>query len=135
MVKLLLDTNILQDILTNRPGANASLGLIKLAKEKTINLSISALSIPILWYLNRKLINQRPRIRNLTKFLSIIPLTEQMVKRTLAAPIFGDLEDELQYLAAKTAGAKFLITRNTRDFPVQDIDVMTPEQFIANLSG
>lgn len=133
MANVFLDTNVLQDILANRPGVEGSVAILRLIEKNKIRGSISALSIPTVWYLNRKLIDQRPKIKILTKILTIIPLTEAMIAKVVSRPLFGDLEDELQYLAAKSARADFLITRNIRDFPIEDITVLTPEDFLEHL--
>lgn len=133
MVRVFLDTNILQDILVGRPGVAGSLALLKEIKEKRISGSISSLSIPIVWYLNGKLGMKRHDLKRLAHYFSVISLTSAMVEKVVSAPLFGDLEDELQYLCAKRSKAKYLITRNVRDFPVKDIAVVTPEEFLEGL--
>jgi len=133
MVKLFLDTNVLQDHLTLREGAKASSAIIKMIRERRFPGIIASFSIPTLWYLNRRVPESRRNLAIVTKDLVFAPLTSQMVKQVLLKPDFPDLEDELQYLAAKRAKCSHLITRNVEDFPVRDLRVMTPEGFLGSL--
>ncbi len=45
----------------------------------------------------------------------------------------GDFEDALQYYSAKSTGADFIVTRNIKDFPFADIDVLLPCDLIEAL--
>ena len=44
---------------------------------------------------------------------------------------FKDLEDGFQYFTAKENNIKVIITRNQKDFEVDDLSVVTPKQFLA----
>ena len=43
---------------------------------------------------------------------------------------FKDLEDAFQYFTAKEHHIPFLITRNIKDFAVDDLSVLSPQQFL-----
>ena len=43
---------------------------------------------------------------------------------------FKDLEDGFQYFTAKEHHIPFLITRNIKDFAVDDLSVLSPQQFL-----
>ncbi|MBI3260910.1 PIN domain-containing protein [Candidatus Berkelbacteria bacterium] len=133
MLRVFLDTNVIQDILVGRSGVSGSLAVLKEIKENNVKASVSALSIPIIWYLNRKLTGQRQKLRELISYFSIVSLSSAMIQSVLKLPRFGDLEDELQYLCAKSARAQYLVTRNVNDFPIKDIAVVTPEEFLNQL--
>jgi len=47
---------------------------------------------------------------------------------------FNDLEDAVQYFAAKGGGMDVILTRNKKDFVLSDIDVLTPAEFIKRIS-
>ena len=44
---------------------------------------------------------------------------------------FKDIEDGYQYFTAKEYGISIVVTRNVKDFVVDDISVLTPEQFLS----
>ena len=46
---------------------------------------------------------------------------------------FKDIEDGYQYFTAKENGIPIIVTRNVKDFLVDDISVVTPEQFLKEL--
>lgn len=131
--KVFFDVNILQDYLIKRPGYTASIVLVEFVHQEVLAGSVASFSIPILWYINRKDKQPREALLKLLKNFEVISLTPAMVKKTLSQSLFGDLEDELQYLCAKHSKPDYLITRNTRDFPVKDINIVTPEDFLATL--
>ena len=43
---------------------------------------------------------------------------------------FKDLEDGFQYFTAKENNINIIITRNQKDFRVDDISILTPKQFL-----
>ena len=44
---------------------------------------------------------------------------------------FKDLEDGFQYFTAKENNIKVIITRNQKDFLVDDMSIVSPKQFLA----
>lgn len=45
--------------------------------------------------------------------------------------VLVDLEDGFQYFTAKENNIKVIITRNEKDFEVNDVSVVSPKQFLA----
>ena len=41
-----------------------------------------------------------------------------------------DFEDYVQYYAALRTGADYIVSRNVRDYPFDDIPVVTPQDFL-----
>ena len=41
-----------------------------------------------------------------------------------------DFEDSVQYYAALRTGADYIVSRNVRDYPFDDIPVVTPQDFL-----
>jgi hypothetical protein len=57
-------------------------------------------------------------------------------KRTIMEAVnsgFGDLEDAVQYFAAKFEEVDIIITRNKKDFRHSKIKVRTPAEFIKEI--
>ena len=51
-------------------------------------------------------------------------------QRGANASNFKDLEDGFQYFTAKENNINIIITRNQKDFRVDDISILTPKQFL-----
>lgn len=131
--RALLDVNVFQDAISGRPGAETALAIIEHVRQKKLEGYVAAASVPILWYINRYDPNRRAKIKNLFRGFTVVAIGASMIETVLRKEILGDLEDELQYLAARETKVNYLITRNIHDFPVKDIAVVTPEQFLQQL--
>jgi hypothetical protein len=59
----------------------------------------------------------------------VVSLDEKILSRTIDAD-FKDFEDGIQFFSAMRCDADYLITRNVKDFPHQDIPILTPEEFL-----
>ena len=44
-----------------------------------------------------------------------------------------DFEDALQYFSAKSIGADCIVTRNVKDFSFSEVQVLTPQEFLAQI--
>ena len=58
-----------------------------------------------------------------------LSFSKEAVKKALYSN-FRDIEDGYQYFVAKEYNIPIIITRNTKDFLVDDLSVITPEQFL-----
>lgn len=136
MIKVFIDINIFQDVLSARDGWENSLKVLDLIDKKKVNGSCSVITIPILWYLQKPKQNSRQLIKEITVCCQMVGLDKKMIYKTLTRKIFGDLEDELQYLSAKKFGCSYLITRNIKDFKnCKNISVLKPESFLEKLKN
>lgn len=130
-MKVFMDTNIFVDVLAKRNGWFSSLKILDLVEKKQIIGYYSVMTIPIIWYLQKDP-EARQKIRDIVEKCQAISFTSQMTKQVLDKKIFGDLEDELQYLSAKKVNCQYLISRNISDFKkIKDIKVVPPEDFLA----
>ena len=97
----------------------------------------AAHSITTLFYLASKHLGQRratAKLLDLLKLVSVAPLDQDAILKGLALG-WSDFEDALQMLCAVTAGADYLVTRNTRDFDSDSIPVVTPGELLAILQS
>jgi len=129
---IFLDVNIFVDILNNRDkwyGASARiLNDIRNGKEDGC---ISALTVPILWYVLGENSESIKAIRAIIKGLKIIPMTSQIINESFSSQMI-DFEDAIQMNSALKGGASVLITRNKKDFTDNaKLDILTPEEFLA----
>lgn len=67
---------------------------------------------------------------NLTlRLFEIIPENKGILYSATNSQNFRDKEDAIQYECAKVIQADLILTSNIKDFKVNDITIMTPEEF------
>lgn len=129
---ILVDVNIFMDFLEQRERWETSLAIISKVRQKKEKGCISALTIPILYFLRSKYFTDqkaRQDVQEITAGFRIISLNQKSI--TLAfASTFSDFEDALQYSAAIEKKCSAIITRNTKDFLSSKIPVLTPEEYL-----
>ena len=134
-MKLLIDVNIFVDVLRKRRGWTESLLTLNKLPEPSITGFVSALTIPILYFLHKPLLGERRARREarwMTRNCQIVPLTEQILNVAQSSRL-PDFEDAIQFYSAKEAQVDYLVTRNKRDFRQKEIAVVTPEELLKDL--
>ena len=135
-MKLLIDTNVILDVLTNRaPHADASIKVLKLCEVGRAEGYLSALSVPNIVYIMRKELDAdrvREIVGHLSLLLNIVDLKgDDLLKAT--ALNFGDFEDALQSVAAKRIRADYIVTRNIKDFNGSKVTAIKPEELLERI--
>ena len=69
-------------------------------------------------------------MKYLYQIFRALPFSKQALENALYSN-FKDIEDGYQYFTAKEYGIPIVVTRNVKDFVVDDISVLTPEQFLS----
>ena len=138
MDSLFVDTNVMLDLLGERvPFYDAVAKIASLADRGELNLHVSALSYPTVYYLLSKFEDHGVVQEKLRKFRAIAEtsdLTDTVIDKGLSSG-FSDFEDALQYHCALNANCNVLITRNVKDFKDSGIAVMTPAEYLASLKS
>jgi predicted nucleic acid-binding protein len=133
-VKVFIDTNLLLDVLAQRePFYADSAEVWTLAELSRIAGFASTLSLPNLYYLLRRSKGQqtaRKALSILRDIFNFVPLDMQIANQAMDADI-KDFEDAIQFFSALRARATVLITRNPKDYPIGDIAIQTPHEFLA----
>lgn len=137
MKKVFLDTNILVDLIADRkPFSKHAIEIFKKAEDKKIQLFTSSHSIATTHYLLKKYIEEkelRVVLIGLLDFLDVIPVDMDVLKKGLRSK-HRDFEDAIQILCASSfQGIEFIVTRNTKDFKLSEIPVLTPDEMILHL--
>ena len=131
-MKVFIDTNIVLDLLLQRRNflINAE-KIFSLAYKGKIVLYFSAVSFVSVTYYLGKHTNKdiKAVLEDLCKIVKILPFNQRIIENTLHSN-FKDIEDGYQYFTAKENNIRFMITRNVKDFLVDDISVVTPEEFL-----
>jgi len=132
--KVFVDTDIIYDLLAKRePFYQAAAKLFTQSDEGSIDISISALSIPNLHYLiSKQLTNEQAKqiLRKFRLLVHVVPLSEKIIDLALNSE-FNDFEDAIQHFSAIESDCDLLLTRNLKDFKKSQITVMTAQDFIS----
>ncbi len=133
MKKIFVDTNILLDLLFQRRGFFLDAKrLFNYSKSRNIDIFISAISINTIYYLLQKKFTKeysKHLLEYIYDITDILPFDENIIFLAHQSS-FKDLEDAFQYFTAKEHHIPFLITRNIKDFAVDDLSVLSPQQFL-----
>jgi len=131
-MRAFLDTNILIDILEQRPEYEHSLEVVQMGLDGTVQLAVTDLTLINIVYICRKSAGA-DRIYDfitfVSKFIDILTIGKEPIMEAATAR-HRDFEDYVQYATAKRNGMDCIITRNKKDFLLPDIDVFTPSEFL-----
>ena len=139
--RVFLDTNLLLDIVLERPGFEAPLEVLQLASEGNITLYASFLSMANIAYILRK--NYKgvliPTIKQLSALLEVLPMNQAQLEKAMLLD-GPDFEDILQAVCAQEGGCEAILTHNPGHFHIGPglcptwicPQVSTPEDFLYN---
>ena len=135
-MKVLIDTNIILDVLCQRPGLfENSTEIFKLCEVGKVSGIVSALSVPNLVYIMRKELDAE-KIQEILDRLSLIFYIADLKADDLrkAADInFKDYEDVVQSACAVRMRADYIITRNVKDFAGSRVVALKPSEFLGKV--
>ena len=119
-MKVLIDTNIMIDALTNRDGRSGfSATVIDLCAKQVIDGYVALHSISNMYYILRKQYSDAERRTILKRYNEILKVAEvgnDVVDTAINNTAISDYEDALQYACAETVGADYIVTRNIKDY-------------------
>ena len=133
-MKVFLDANIIIDVVQNRTDfVEQSSKVLQSGLEGLIDLCASDLTFTTISFYARK---QRTTeqlyeiMLSLRDFIDVVPTGKIAIDWALQRKA-KDFEDAVQYYAALRAGADYIVSRNVRDYPFDDIPVVTPQDFLS----
>jgi len=133
-MKILIDTDVILDFLTNRePFFKESYAVIQRCLED-VDGYISAHSVNNIFYILRKrcsIEERRHLLYEICNILEIIGINKEQIFSSINNERFIDFEDCLQVECAKSMGVDFIVTRNISDFLKSEIKVILPTDFVA----
>ncbi|MCC5841487.1 MAG: PIN domain-containing protein [Opitutales bacterium] len=125
-MRLFLDTDILLDVLLERPGHyEASAAVLDWAEAHPGRCAVSWHGLANIHYLSRD--GAWAFIAELTDFCVIPGAGTTEMKRALELG-FTDLEDAMQTSTALLFGAQVIVTRNLADYRRSPIKALRPEE-------
>lgn len=134
---VLIDTNIILDfLLTREPAYKAAFDIILKCANKEIKGYIAFHSISILWYILRKVPEEKRRnyLIDICSLLQVTATSHNEIIKAINMIEFKDFEDCLQDRCAKNVSADYIITRNTLDFTYSEVPAILPEDFLKILN-
>lgn len=137
MKNIFLDTNIIVDLIAERPPfSKYAIELFSLAEDNKIKLYTSSHSLATTHYLLKKYIEEkelRVILHNLLEFITIIPVDLDVLRKSLHSK-HKDFEDAVQiYCASSINGMEYIVTRNIKDFKNSEIPALLPNEIKAKI--
>ncbi len=137
-MKVLIDTNIMIDALTNRDGRSGfSATVIDLCAKQVIDGYVALHSISNMYYILRKQYSDAERRTILKRYNEILKVAEvgnDVVDTAINNTAISDYEDALQYACAETVGADYIVTRKIKDYGKAEIRAISPEELLKLLA-
>jgi len=132
--KVYIDGDVILDLLLK--GSHfyeATAKLFTLIEEGKVIGNTSPLIIANIYYIVTKLENKKSafeKIKLLLNLLEILELNDKIIDKAIARP-YNDFEDSIQYHCAVEHKINRLITRNIKNYPKGDIDILEPLDYIS----
>ena len=128
----MVDTNVVLDVLLNRPAfVQDSATILRAASEETQEF-ITASAVTDIYYIARKELKDslqtKMLIRNLLQVVHVASVSEVDVWAALDSN-WKDFEDSVQNAVAEHQRFDYIITRNPSDYKDSSLPVLTPQEF------
>ena len=133
MDKILVDTNIVLDLLSERKEyIKETQVFFTLAAQDKIKLFVSTLTFANAHYIlaNQMKISGAQRIlRKFKTLVETVSFDERILELSLDSK-FKDYEDSIQYYSAIACSADLIVTRNKKDFKLSDLPVLDVREYL-----
>ena len=136
-MRILLDTNVLLDFLLARePFATEARAIWFACEQGRCTGYLAAISVTNIWYIGRRMVGAnaaRQHVADLLQVLEVCPVDFNALATARDSEL-SDFEDAVQVAAAIASGLDAIITRDGGDFVGIALPVLTPAEFVAQLS-
>ena len=133
MKTVFLDTKVVVDLLQKREGFyQYSAQIFSLGFENKLQLFVSPITFSTASFLLRKLGTEAIKnvLKDLRLIVDVVEMDYDVIDNSLISN-FNDIEDAMQYYCAKKCHADVIVTRNIKDFSESEINVLSPDAFLA----
>ena len=132
-MRVLIDINVVIDLLTNRESfAEQARQVFIACGQEEIEGVLSACEVPTIFYLLQRHVGKEAALehmRTLTQALEIVDVNSTDVEKALRGDM-PDFEDAVLAHSAKRAKARYIITRDLKDFSGSPVPAISPTDFI-----
>ncbi|EDY22395.1 PIN domain protein [Chthoniobacter flavus Ellin428] len=135
-MRVFLDTNIVLDVLLNRPAFIVDSEAVILRCESIGHpMFIAWHGLATVYYLLKRGRTESEALIELDKLLSWVCVADcsDADARTARALSFTDFEDALQAVSAAASAADLIVTRNIADFSRSKVPAVTPQELLQRL--
>ena len=133
---LLIDTNVILDVLINRPEFVKDSSMIwKLCETEQARGYISTLTYANMMYVMRKQMTPDQIVeifRKLSLIFEFADFSPAVLERAVTMK-WKDFEDVVQSATAEAIHADYIITRNLKDFMQSRVMAFTPSELLARI--
>lgn len=134
VVKLLIDTNVILDVLLVRePWVGDAVALLEMVERDRVEGYVASHAITTVDYVvtrSRGRAMAATAVSDLLRLLPVIPLETADFQHALVLNL-ADYEDAVQAAASLKIGADYLVTRNERDFRGAPVSARSPGEVLA----
>jgi predicted nucleic acid-binding protein len=138
MTKVLMDTNVVLDVLLDRPPHAAASAAVWAAIETgRAQGLLSAHAVATIYYLIRKergVANTRQALAALLRVFDVAAVDRTVIRDALQMPL-SDFEDCVSASAARFAGCDLIVTRDAKGFRGSPVRALTPEAAVPLLAS
>ncbi len=138
MIRALIDTNVVLDLLLTRPEfVDPAAAIWDANSQGKFEGHISAVTPVNVFYIARKIKDidfARRAVKSLLDNWQIAGI-DRSVLETAFALSFSDYEDAVQHASAEAAHLDFIVTRNANDYRQATLPVLTPDDFLLRLNA
>ena len=131
-MQIMVDTNVVLDVLLNRPAFVQDSATILRAASENIQEFITASAVTDIYYIACKELKDslqtKTLIRNLLQVVHVASVSEVDVWAALDSN-WKDFEDSVQNAVAEHQRFDCIITRNPSDYKDSSLPVLTPQEF------
>lgn len=135
-MKVFLDANVLIDVVQNRIDfVKTSSKVLQLGLDGECELCASDITFTTVSFYARKNRTQEQLyevLQSLRDFIDVAPSGKIAIDWALQQKS-KDFEDSVQYYTALRSGAEYIVSRNVRDYPYNDIPVVSPIEFLKKM--
>jgi|TARA_R110000737_G_C14415695_1_gene456830 predicted nucleic acid-binding protein len=133
MDKILVDTNVVLDLLSERKGFIEETQIFfTLASQDKIKLFVSTLTFANAHYIlsnQMKISGAQKILRKFKILVDCVSFDEKILELSLDSK-FKDYEDSIQYYSALACSADLIVTRNKKDFKLSSLPVLDVKEYL-----
>ena len=130
---VVIDTNVVLDVLLDRPLFVDDAAAILSIPESIVYKYISASAITDIYYVAYKELRNKQKVKDIIKrLLSLIHIADVSEENILFAleSDWNDFEDSVQNAVAESHNFDAIITRNSTDFKNSNLNIFSPKDFL-----
>jgi predicted nucleic acid-binding protein len=133
-VKILVDTNVVLDLLLDRPPfSDSAARIFSLVENSEVEAFLCATTVTTINYLLTQSVSRpaaKKALQKLLELFEIAPVNRSVLEEALQSRM-TDFEDAVLAHAANLVGATAVVTRNTKDFRNSPVKALDPAEFLS----